>query len=138
MMNSNNDGRDELGRFTEGNHPKTGFHTNPERRATFPGNRHSVSKVAQRFLDMTDAELDKELSDSATLTQAEQITLQLIRQAKDANNPRQLSALRELLDRAEGKPRVSADINEAGLMPPTIIIRPFDDNPSNHSDTSRS
>lgn len=55
MMNSNNDGRDELGRFTEGNHPKTGFHTNPERRATFPGNRHSVSKVAQRFLDMTDA-----------------------------------------------------------------------------------
>ena len=115
MMNSNNDGRDELGRFTEGNHPKTGFHTNPERRATFPGNRHSVSKAAQRFLDMTDAELDKELSDSATLTQAEQITLQLIRQAKDANNPRQLSALRELLDRAEGKPRVSADINEAGL-----------------------
>ena len=52
--------RDEHGRFAAGNHPVTGFHTNPERRGRFPGNRHSFSKAAQRLLDMTDSQLEAE------------------------------------------------------------------------------
>lgn len=125
MGNAN--GRDELGRFTEGNHPKTGFHTNPERRATFPGNRHSVSKSAQRFLDMTDAELEETKNNPAPLTQAERITLSLISQARDENNPKQLEALRQLLDRAEGKPRQSVDIDAQveQYQPPRIIVCTF-------------
>lgn len=130
-MNSNND-RDELGRFVEGNYPKTGFHTNPERRATFPGNRHSISKAAQRLLEMTDTELEAE-QNRGDLTQAEQMALLLIEQAKQGG-VEGLSAFKQLADRVEGRPSISADINETKVEPPTIVIQGFNSNPDNRPD----
>ena len=97
------EGRDEHGRFVEGNHPTTGFHTNPERRGRFPGNRHSFSKAVQRLLDMTDSELASE-RERADLTQAERIALNMLDRATDTHDPQQLAAFKQLMDRAEGKP----------------------------------
>lgn len=114
------DGRDEHGRFMQGNHPATGFHTNPERRGRFPGNRHSFSKAARRLLDMTDTELDAERRRN-DLTQAERMALQLLGQATDMGNPKQLAAFQQLIDRAEGKPGVSVETDSAQETP-TIRI----------------
>lgn len=113
-------GRDEHGRFTQGNHPATGFHTNPERRGRFPGNRHSFSKAAQRLLGMTDKELSEERQRN-DLTQAEHMALQLLGQATDMGNPKQLAAFQQLIDRAEGKPGVSVETDSAQETP-TIHI----------------
>lgn len=111
--------RDERGRFTQGNHPATGFHTNPERRGRFPGNRHSFSKAAQRLLGMTDKELSEERRRN-DLTQAERMALQLLGQATDMGNPKQLAAFQQFIDRAEGKPGVSVETDSAQESP---IIR---------------
>ena len=110
------EGRDERGRFVRGNYPVTGFHTNPERRGRFPGNRHSFSKAAQRLLDMTDAELEME-KQRDDLTQAERMALQLLSQATDTGNPRQLTAFQQLIDRAEGKPHTSTETGDEREAP---------------------
>ena len=124
--------RDEHGRFAAGNHPVTGFHTNPERRGRFPGNRHSFSKAAQRLLDMTDSELASE-RERADLTQAERIALKMLDRATDTHDPQQLAAFKQLMDRAEGKPRTTAE-EPTVYEPPIINIRFCDDNPNNHAD----
>ena len=127
-----NNGRDEHGRFTEGNHPVTGFHTNPERRGKFPGNRHSFSKAAQRLLDMTDSELETERK-RTDLTQAERIALSMLDHATNTQDPQQLAAFKQLMDRAEGKPRIAAE-EPTSYEPPIINISFCDDNPDNHAD----
>lgn len=78
--------RDEHGRFAAGNHPVAGFHTNPERRGRFPGNRHSFSKAAQRLLDMTDSQLEAERK-RTDLTQAERIALNMLDRATTRRTP---------------------------------------------------
>lgn len=124
--------RDEHGRFAAGNHPVTGFHTNPERRGRFPGNRHSFSKAAQRLLDMTDSQLEAERK-RTDLTQAERIALNMLDRATDTQDPQQLAAFKQLMDRTEGKPRTAAE-EPAAYEPPIINIRFCDDNPGNHAD----
>lgn len=117
--------RDDLGRFVPGNHPKTGFHTNPERRNTFPTRGRSFELTARRYLDMTDEQIRAELekAERGSLTQTEQLVIQLLARAKDGSDPvRQLKALRELLDRAEGRPRQSVDATLGRPEPPEINI----------------
>lgn len=117
--------RDELGRFVQGNHPVTGFHTNPERRNTFPTRGRSFELTVRRYLEMTDEQLADELGKArrGELTQTQQLALQLLVSAKDDSNPvRQLKALRELLDRSEGKPRQSLDATVGQPEPPQVNI----------------
>lgn len=120
-----NEDRDELGRFTEGNHPKTGFHTNPERRHNFPNRGRSFQLAAQKILDMTDREMGDMLgkAERGELTQAEQLALRLVAKAKDVSDPKQLDALSKLIDRVEGKPcqQVSTSV-EKMYEPPVINI----------------
>lgn len=124
-MSGDNDDRDELGRFVEGNHPVTGFHTNPERRNTFPTRGRSFELAARRYLDMTDGQLADEMEkvERGELTQVQQLVLQLLASAKDGSNPvQQLKALRELLDRTEGRPRQSLDATVGQPEPPQVNI----------------
>ena len=126
MTISNSNGRDALGRFTEGNRPVTGFHTNPERRNTFPTRGRSFELNARMYLDMTDEQLADELekAERGELTQVQQIALKLLASAKDDGNPaQQLKALRELLDRTEGRPRQSVEVGDSTPEPPIINIQ---------------
>lgn len=120
------DHRDAHGRFTKGYTPSTGFHTNPERRYRFPNRGRSFQLAAQKYMDMTDTQVREQLAlaNSGELSQAQQLALQLIAQAKDAGNPKQLSALQILLDRVEGKPQQQEEKEEAeGYVPPQIVLR---------------
>lgn len=123
--NENDDGRDALGRFAKGNHPVTGFHTNPERRNTFPTRGRSFELTARKYLNMTDEQLAGELAkaERGELTQVQQLALRLLANAKDAGNPaQQLKALRELLDRTEGRPRQAVEVGKETPEPPVINL----------------
>lgn len=51
---------DERGRFTFGNIPKTGFHTNPERRKNGPWKRENTARYKlEMMMQLTDEELLK-------------------------------------------------------------------------------
>ena len=114
--------RDAHGRFTEGNHPITGFHTNPERRNRFPTRGRAFQLAAGKYLDMNDEQIRTELAKGDALSQAQQLALQTIAVAKDVNNPAHLSALMALLDRTEGKPTVM-EVETGQVEPPVINVQ---------------
>lgn len=59
------EGRDECGRFTTGNAPKTGFHTNPERRSSGSWKKEITprAKLEKMFTDMTVGEFLMQIND---------------------------------------------------------------------------
>lgn len=111
--------RDEHGRFTAGNKPSSGFHTNPERRSDGRWSKDtSISYWYRQFLAMNDEEFD---GFEAT-TKVQQIAKARIERAlRDDSNS--LAETKEITDRTEGKPRQDIDIEVDEKTPP--IIRGF-------------
>lgn len=118
------DGRDSKGRFTIGNAPMTGFHTNPERRSNGKWNKEdSISYQYKYLLNMH----PDELVGFKPTTVAQRIALIRIRQAMDGNRLGLMSTV-EITDRTEGKARqdIGTSIDETaqpiikGFVIPTL------------------
>jgi hypothetical protein len=63
------DDRDERGRFVPGNTPKTGFHTNPERRSNGSWKRKDTARFKlEKMMQLTDVELENVIKDPTTPT----------------------------------------------------------------------
>ena len=51
-----------------------------------------------------------------------------------ANAEKNPKVAADLIDRLDGKPHQSTDVNVTGYEPPHIVLEPFDDNPENKKD----
>lgn len=67
------EGRDECGRFTAGNTPKTGFHTNPERRSNGSWKKENTprAKLEKTLSDMTIGESLMQINDENVVANIE-------------------------------------------------------------------
>ena len=67
------EGRDERGRFTAGNTPKTGFHTNPERRSNGSWKKENTprAKLEKMLSDMTIGEFLMQINDENVVANIE-------------------------------------------------------------------
>lgn len=112
-------GRDEHGRFTIGNTPSSGFHTNPERRSDGRwGKEASISYWYNKLGNMPNEEYEKFIPKNAFQKIA---VLRLERAMRDDNYS--LAETKEITDRTEGKPR--QDIGIEADEKATPIIRGF-------------
>lgn len=112
-------GRDENGRFTAGNTPSTGFHTNPERRSDGRwGKETSISYWYNKLGNMSNEEYEKFIPKNAFQKIA---LLRIERAMRDDNDS--LAETKEITDRTEGKPKqdIGIEANEKA----TPIIRGF-------------
>ena len=108
-------GRDENGRFTAGNIPSTGFHTNPERRNNGKWDKdESISYWYNRLLRMPNEELDS----FKPANSSQRIAYARIAAACGADELA-LKATKEITDRTEGKPRQDIDMSleQDGVLP---------------------
>jgi hypothetical protein len=115
--------RDERGRFTIGNTPKTGFHTAPERRHDGRWQKDtSITYWYNKFGRMSDSQIEEFKKDSLGLTQFQKIALlRLDRATRDDDSS--LAETKEITDRTEGKAKQEIDIEMDEKAPP--IIRGF-------------
>lgn len=111
--------RDENGRFTVGNKPIVGFHTNPERRSDGRWRKEdSVTYQYRRMLAMTDDELEAFIPE----TQAQKIAkMRIMRAVRDDDSS--LAETKEITNRTEGKARQDIGIETDEKAVP--IIRGF-------------
>lgn len=67
------EGRDERGRFTAGNTPKTGFHANPERRSNGSWKKENTprAKLEKMLSDMTIGEFLMQINDENVVANIE-------------------------------------------------------------------
>lgn len=100
-------GRDENGRFTPGNVPSTGFHTNPERRNNGKWDKEeSISYWYNKLLRMPNEEFDNFKPASS----AQRIAHTRIMTACGTDELA-LRATKEITDRTEGRPQQGIDMN---------------------------
>lgn len=100
-------GRDERGRFTPGNTPAAGFHTNPERRKNGKWDKEeSISYWYNKLLRMPNDEFDSFVPANSTQRIAH---VRIV--AACGTNELALKATKEITDRTEGRPRQDIDMN---------------------------
>lgn len=108
--------RDEKGLFVKGNTPKTGFHTNPERRGKGFWSREDTPRFKlEQMMKLGDADLQYVIEDPQTPTFERKIA-QAIQQG-------QWREIKEMIEQVYGKAKESVDINNPdGSMTPTVRI----------------
>ena len=119
------EGHDNRGRFTIGNKPVLGFHTNPERRSDGRWKKEdSLSYQYRRLLSMPLDEFDK----FRPRTKTESIAYHRILDADQDNFATKglaLAATKEITDRIEGKPKqdlgLSVDESSTPLIKGFVI-----------------
>ncbi len=100
--------RDERGRFVPGNIPKTGFHTNPERRSNGKWNKDdSINYWYNKLGRMSDEEFDS-FKPSTLIQRIAKANIQ-IAVGEDENLA--LKATIEITNRTEGRPKQSIDMD---------------------------
>ncbi len=100
--------RDECGRFVPGNIPKTGFHTNPERRSNGKWNKDdSINYWYNKLGRMSDEEFDS-FKPSTLIQRIAKANIQ-IAVGEDENLA--LKATIEITNRTEGRPKQSIDMD---------------------------
>ncbi len=100
--------RDERGRFLPGNMPKTGFHTNPERRSNGKWNKDdSINYWYNKLGRMSDEEFDS-FKPSTLIQRIAKANIQ-IAVGEDENLA--LKATIEITNRTEGRPKQSIDMD---------------------------
>lgn len=100
--------RDERGRFVPGNMPKTGFHTNPERRSNGKWNKDdSINYWYNKLGRMSDEEFDS-FKPSTLIQRIAKANIQ-IAVGEDENLA--LKATIEITNRTEGRPKQSIDMD---------------------------
>lgn len=101
------DGRDKRGRFTSGNTPSSGFHTNPERRNNGKWDKEeSISYWYNKLLRMPNEDFDS----FVPANRAQRITYARIVEACGTGELA-LKATKEITDRVEGKAKQDIDMN---------------------------
>ncbi len=102
--------RDSKGRFTEGNQPKAGFHTNPERRSSGHWKKSDSARYKlEKMMILTEAELQAMLDDPRS-PQFEQKIAAAIMEGSWPN-------LRDMINQVYGLPRSSVEINTETSVP---------------------
>lgn len=122
--------RDAHGRIVSGAlNPtgKGGFQTRPEDRGTWTKDT-SPTRWIREFAKLSATEFAEKAKDPS-LTMVQRIAVKHILDAE--KNPKVAA---DLIDRLDGKPHQSTDVNVTGYEPPRIVLEPFDDNPENKKD----
>lgn len=122
--------RDAHGRITGGvNNPtgKGGFQERPQDRGTWTKDT-SPTRWIREYGKLSAKEF-KEKAKDPNLTMIQRIAVKHIVDAE--KNPKVAT---DLIDRLDGKPHQSTDVNVTGYEPPRIVLEPFDDNPENKKD----
>lgn len=122
--------RDSHGRIVSGAlNPtgKGGFQTRPEDRGTWTKDT-SPTRWIREYGRLSAAEFAEKAKDPS-LTMVQRIAVKHILDAE--KNPKVAA---DLIDRLDGKPHQSTDVNVTGYEPPRIVLEPFDDNPENKKD----
>ena len=102
--------RDTKGRFTKGNQPKAGFHTNPERRSNGHWKKSESARYKlEKMMTLTEAELQAILDDPESPQFEQKIA--------DAIMEGSWPTLRDMMNQVYGLPRSSVEINTDSTEP---------------------
>lgn len=105
------DCRDYRGRFVSGNKPKTGFHTNPERRSNGHWKKSDSARYKlERMMTFTESELQILLDDEGSPTFERRIADILL-------NDWSWATLRDMMDQVYGKPQAPVHIDSESNEP---------------------
>lgn len=98
------EGRDERGRFTIGNLPSTGFHTNPERRSNGSWKKTDTPRYKlEQMMTLTKEELLGIVSDNLTPLFEQKLAQAIL----DGS----WLVMRDMINEVYGRPKESIDIN---------------------------
>lgn len=106
-------GRDRRGRFTPGNTPATGFHTNPERRSDGSWRKEDTARYKlEQMMVLTDVELSRLIDDSNTPLFERKLAQAIV----DGT----WLVLRDIMNEVYGRPKESIDISSQDNPLPLI------------------
>ena len=106
---------------------KGGFQTRPEDRGSWTKDT-SPTRWIREFGKLTAKEFAEKAKDP-NLTMVQRVAIKHIMDAE--KNPKVAT---DLIDRLDGKPHQSTDVNGTAYEPPRIVLEQFDDNPENKKD----
>ena len=105
--------RDKRGRFALGNKPRTGFHTNPERRNNGSWHKEDTARYKlEQMMILTETELSILLADNQTPLFERRLAQAMI----DGS----WAVLRDMMNEVYGKPKESIELSNSDSSKPII------------------